>query len=61
MSENIESDHSMDEVKELWESLSPEARRLVGRVIEIEKSKLHMSLPRGVNDEIVQVIKEIVR
>ena len=48
-------------VKDLWEQLSPESKRLVGKVIEIEKSKLHMSLPRGVNDEIVKAIKEVVK
>lgn len=48
-------------VERLWESLSPEAKRLVGKVIEIEKSKLHMSLPRGVNDDLIKAIKEVVR
>jgi len=49
------------EVKRLWEELSPEAKRLVGKVIDVEKSKLHMGLPRGVNDELMAAIKEIVR
>jgi len=45
----------------LWAKLSPDAQRLVGRVIAIEKEKLYMGLPRGVNDEILQALKEIVK
>lgn len=49
-----------DQLEELWMDLSPEARRLVGRVIRLERDKLHMSLPRGINDDIEEAVEEVV-
>jgi uncharacterized protein (UPF0335 family) len=40
--------------------LSPEARNFVSRVLRIEKEKSHMTLPRGVYDELESALKEVV-
>lgn len=48
-------------IDDLWTKLSPEAQRYIHRVIQIEKDKLHMSLPRGINEELIAALKEVVR
>lgn len=48
------------ELQEEYNNLSPEAKRLVGKILEIEKSKLHMGKPHGVYDEILKSIDEVV-
>lgn len=48
-------------MEELWAKMSPEAQRLVNRVIQIEREKLHMGLPRGVNEEILAALGELVQ
>lgn len=35
-------------------------RRVRERVLEAEKNKLHLDLPRGINNEIEQIIREEV-
>jgi len=35
--------------------------RAMRRVLEAEKNKLHMDLPRGINNEIQQIIEDEVR
>lgn len=42
-------------------TIGPETlRRIQGRVLQAEKEKLHMDLPRGINDEIEEIIREEV-
>lgn len=48
------------ELKELYSNLSKEAQRLIGKVLEIEKDKLHMGNPHGVYDEILDAIDEVL-
>jgi K+/H+ antiporter YhaU regulatory subunit KhtT len=49
-----------EKLSELWEELSPKAKQLVMKVLKIEKEKLHMGKPLGVNDEILSAIDEVV-
>jgi hypothetical protein len=35
-------------------------KRIQDRVLKAEKGKLHLDLPRGINDEIEQIIREEV-
>lgn len=48
------------ELQEAYQNLSQEAKRLVGKILEIEKEKLHMGKPHGVYDEILHSIDEVV-
>ncbi len=38
-----------------------EVKEIIERVLQLEKDKLYMKVPRGINDDIIKVIKEIVR
>lgn len=49
-----------NELQKAYQNLSQEAKRLVGKVLEIEKEKLHMGKPHGVYDEILKSIDEVV-
>lgn len=37
---------------------SAELKRVRERVLQAEKEKLHLDLPRGINNEIEQIIRE---
>jgi hypothetical protein len=46
---------------ELWSALSKEGQEFVSKVIRIEKAKLHMGLPRGIHEELIEALRQIVR
>lgn len=48
------------ELQKIYANLSPEAQRLIGRILEIEKDKLHLGNPHGVYDEILKALDEVV-
>lgn len=57
---NRERDEMLKEIENNFNDLSIEAQMLVGKVIKIEKSKIHMGSPYGVIEEILKSIDEIV-
>jgi len=48
------------ELQKIYGELSTEAQRLIGRILEIEKDKLHLGNPHGVYDEILKALDEVV-
>ncbi len=50
-----------DRVLEPIKQASPEVRRIVERVLQAEKDKLHLANPRHINDDILLIIKEEVK
>lgn len=50
-----------DSVLEPLKQASPEVQKVVKRVLQVEKDKLHLSSPRNINDDILKIIKEEVR
>jgi len=56
---------AQDKIEEIIQSIPEDLRQdvietLVG-VLEVENSKLHMSRARNINEELLEVIKEIVK
>lgn len=51
---------SNNEIKEILESVSNEAKRIIKRVIDIENENLHMKQPQ-ILDDIEKIIREEVR
>ncbi|MFC8721922.1 hypothetical protein [Kitasatospora sp. NPDC057198] len=47
--------------REILDALSPEARKLVGRVFELERQYLHVKNPSMLTDEIVRAAKELAK
>ena len=50
-----------DQIDEILEVASPEAKNIVQELLTIEKKYLHMVQPRGIHDEIVDMISREVQ
>jgi hypothetical protein len=48
-------------VMEPINSAPPHIKRLIQRVLEAEGERLHTKQPRGINDDILRIIKEEVQ
>jgi len=48
-------------VMEPVNSAPPHIKRLIQRVLKAERDKLHTSKPVGINDDILQIVKEEVQ
>jgi len=51
----------LKEVQEPIVSAVPEVRKIIERVLELEKDKLYMKVPKYINDDILQIVKEEVQ
>ena len=40
---------------------SPEAQQIVTQVLQLEKKKLYQKFPRHINEEILNIIKDVVQ
>lgn len=40
---------------------SPEVRQIIERVLQLEKDKLYQRSPRNINEDIIKIIKEVVK
>lgn len=50
-----------EKVMEPINSAPPEIKRLIQKVLKAENEKLHTKQPRGINDDILRIIKEEVQ
>jgi len=55
------SELSVDSVQEPITSAPAEVRRIIERVLQAEKDKLYMKIPRNINDDILRIVKEEVQ
>jgi hypothetical protein len=53
-------DH-MQDIQEPITSAPPEIRQIIERVLAAEKDKLYMKIPKNINDDILKIIKDIIR
>ena len=54
------SSDNLDKVREPVTSASPEVRQIIERVLQLEKDKLYLKSPRNINDDVLEIIKEVV-
>ncbi len=59
--ENFPNSSQSNEVQEPIASASPEVRQIIERVLQAERDKLYMKIPRNINDDILKIIKEEVQ
>lgn len=52
---------SMNDIQEPITSAPPEIRQMIERVLQAEKDKLYMRIPRNINDDILKIIKEAIQ
>ncbi|HEY9794442.1 MAG TPA: hypothetical protein V6D30_02275 [Leptolyngbyaceae cyanobacterium] len=51
----------LSDVQEPITSAPPEVRQIIERVLQAEKDKLYMKIPRNINDDILKIVKEAVQ
>lgn len=49
------------DVRSPLEAATPEVQLIVERVLQLEKEKLYLKNPRHINDDVLQIIKEVVQ
>ena len=54
-------EQGMSDVQEPINNAPPEVRQIIERVLQAEKDKLYMKVPRNINDDILKIIKEEVQ
>lgn len=52
---------SINNVQEPITNAPPEVRQIIERVLQAEKDKIYMKIPRNINDDVLKIIKEEVR
>ncbi|MFZ3171656.1 MAG: hypothetical protein WA118_06710 [Carboxydocellales bacterium] len=55
------NDNLVKDPKEYLEKTSPDVQLLIKKVIDVEHAKLHMKNATGVKDEIIQIVREVIR
>lgn len=50
-----------NEVQQPIKDAPPEVKQIIERVLQAEKDKLYMKIPRHINDDILQIIREVVQ
>lgn len=55
------NESSMSDVQEPIALAPPEVRKIIERVLQAEKDKLYMKIPRNINDDILRIVKEEVQ
>ncbi|MEM7756600.1 MAG: hypothetical protein AAF298_00515 [Cyanobacteria bacterium P01_A01_bin.40] len=48
-------------IQEPITNASPEVKQVIERVLKLEKDKLYLKTPRNINDDILNVIKQVVQ
>ena len=57
-------DNDRDNCGDVLESITnapPEVRKIIEQVLEAEKDKLYMKIPKFINDDILKIIKQEVQ
>ncbi len=55
------NEDSMNDIQEPIASAPPGVRKIIERVLQAEKDKLYMKIPRNINDDILKIVKEEVQ
>ena len=51
----------LDPIQEPITNAPPEVKQIIQRVLNLEKAKLYLKSPRNINEEIVQIIKDVIQ
>lgn len=57
----MKEDLNFDNVQEPIINAPVEIREIIDRVLRIEKDKLYMRSPKNINDDILNIIKEVIQ
>lgn len=56
---NSESNH--DHVQQPITDAPPEVREIIKQVLQLEKDKLYLKTPRNINEDILNIIKQVIQ
>jgi hypothetical protein len=56
-----QSDSDLTYIQEPITNAPPEVKRVIEEVLKIEKDKLYLKTPRNINEDILNIIKNIVQ
>ena len=52
---------SLNNIQEPISSASPEVKAIIQQVLQVEKDKLYLKNPRNINEDILQIIKNVIQ
>lgn len=50
-----------EEFNSIIQKLTQEEKNLLQKIIKVERDKLYMSKPRGINDDIYKAVTEVIK
>ncbi len=57
----MNEDLNFDNVQEPIINAPAEIKEIIDRVLKVEKDKLYMRSPKNINDDILNIIKEVIQ
>ncbi|MGL5806158.1 MAG: hypothetical protein ACRC2R_15985 [Xenococcaceae cyanobacterium] len=57
----MNEDLNFDNVQEPIINAPAEIKEIIDRVLRVEKDKLYMRSPKNINDDILNIIKEVIQ
>jgi uncharacterized protein (UPF0335 family) len=57
----MSNDSDQNNVQEPIANAPEEIKEIIERVLRVERDKLYMRSPKNINDDILNIIKEVVR
>ncbi|MDJ0679728.1 MAG: hypothetical protein QNJ18_07675 [Xenococcaceae cyanobacterium MO_167.B52] len=51
----------LDAIQEPITNAPPEVKQIIAQVLNLEKAKLYLKSPRNINEEILQIIKNVIQ
>jgi hypothetical protein len=57
----IDPDNNLDNIQEPILSASDDVRKIIDRVLKLERDKLYQRNPRNINDDVLTIIKEVIQ
>ena len=58
---NQTTNSALDAIQEPITNAPPEVKTIIQQVLNLEKAKLYLKSPRNINDEILQIIKDVIQ
>ncbi|MDJ0901091.1 MAG: hypothetical protein QNJ55_20000 [Xenococcus sp. MO_188.B8] len=55
------SKYSLSTIQEPISSAAPEVKAIIQQVLKLEKDKLYLKTPRNIQEDILQIIKEVIQ
>lgn len=61
LSNNKQSDLDLTSIQQPITDASPEVKQIIEQVLQLEKDKLYLKTPRNINEDILNIIKQVVQ